>query len=206
MTFSLLYIIIGITVIFSFSAFKDQVLFDKLLFSAYKVSERKEWYRLISNVLVHADVTHLLFNMMSLYFLGELLEYSMIGEYGLQLGEIHFLLIYVFGGIFANFYSLLKHKNNPNYQSVGASGAVSAIIFACILWNPEIELFIFLIPIPIPAYIFGPIYLAIEYFAFKKGGTNIAHDAHIAGAIFGVLYILIINFDKGINFINLFIS
>ncbi|MFK7786217.1 MAG: rhomboid family intramembrane serine protease, partial [Crocinitomicaceae bacterium] len=106
--------------------------------------------------------------------------------------------------LFATIVPYIRNKDNPGYRSLGASGAVSAVIFAAILWNPEMRLSLFFIPIAIPAYIFGPLYLLFEFYMDKRGGGRIAHDAHIGGAIFGVLYVLIINIDKGKEFINLF--
>jgi membrane associated rhomboid family serine protease len=87
---------------------------------------------------------------------------------------------------------------------LGASGAVSAVIFAAILWDPSMSLGILFIPFPIPAYIFGPIYLAVEYFSMNRGGTGIAHDAHLGGAVFGILFVLLLNINKGKEFLDLF--
>ena len=100
--------------------------------------------------------------------------------------------------------SFLKQQDNSSYRSFGASGAVSAVIFAAILWDPSMRLGILFIPFPIPAYIFGPIYLAIEYFSMKRGGTGIAHDAHLGGAVFGILFVLLLNINKGKEFLDLF--
>lgn len=190
------------------------------MFIPYLSKDGGQKYRFLSHTLIHADWGHLLFNMMSLYFLGELLlnqvgglyesssgdvfiiENGLIQDYGEIVGQVHFLVIYVLGGLFATLWPFLRNKDNPSYRSLGASGAVSAVIFAAILWNPSVPLNIFFIPFGIPAYIFGPLYLAYEFFAHKRGGTGIAHDAHIGGAIFGVLYVLIINFDKGSSFIS----
>lgn len=202
MGFSILIIIIIITSLISFHAFRDEQVFDKLYFSAYRIKHNKEYYRFLSNVLVHADMTHLLFNMFSLYFLGEALEFFLMDFYGQKVGELHFILIYILGGLAANIFAYLRHQNDPNYRSVGASGAVSAVIFAAIMWAPDMELMLLFIPIPIPAYIFGPIYLAFEYWAHKKGNTGIAHDAHIGGAVLGIVYVLIINIDKGKEFLS----
>lgn len=204
MGLSVLLILIGITVLVSFSAFNDSQLFEKLHFSAYRVKHNKEYYRFLSNVLIHGDTTHLLFNMFSLYFLGNALEEMWMYDYGIQLGEIHFLALYVIGGVFANTYAFIKHQDNPYYRSVGASGAVSAIIFAAIVWAPEMNLRLLFIPVDIPAFIFGPIYLAYEYYGHKRGKSNIAHDAHIGGALIGIVYVLIINIDKGKEFISHF--
>lgn len=203
MSISLLTIIIILTVIVSLRAFKDANTMDKLMYMPYRCKHNGEYYRTLGHVLIHADMTHLAFNMFSLYFLGSLLEQNFMFEFGVVKGEIHFLLIYVFGGIFATLIPFVRNQDNPNYRSLGASGAVSAIVFAAILWNPTMQLGLLFIPFPIPAYIFGPLYLAFEYFADKRGGTGIAHDAHIGGAVFGILYVLIINIDKGKEFFSL---
>lgn len=203
MSITLLTIIIILTVIVSLRAFKDANTTDKLMYMPYRCKHNGEYYRILGHVLIHADMTHLAFNMFSLYFLGSLLEQNFMFEFGVFKGEFHFLLIYVFGGIFATLIPYARNQDNPNYRSLGASGAVSAVIFAAILWNPTMQLGLLFIPFPIPAYIFGPLYLAFEYFADKRGGTGIAHDAHIGGAIFGILYVLIINIDKGKEFFSL---
>lgn len=202
MSIPLLWIIIGITVLISYNTFNDPNLFDKLHFSAYRIKHNKEYYRFLSNVLIHADPTHLLFNMMSLFFLGGSLEKMLTYDLGIQMGTIHFLGIYITGGFVANIYAFSRHADNPEYRSVGASGAVSAVIFAALLWYPEMELYLMFIPIPIPAYIFGPLFLAFEYFGFKRGRGNIAHDAHIGGALMGIVYVLILNIDKGKEFLS----
>ncbi len=202
MSIPLIWIIIGITVLISYNAFNDHNLFDKLHFSAYRIKHNKEYHRFLSNVLVHADMTHLLFNMMSLFFLGNALEKMLTYDLGQQMGIVHFLGIYISGGLVANFYAYTRHSNNPSYRSVGASGAVSAVIFAAILWYPEMKLYLMFIPIPIPGYILAPVFLAIEYFGFKRGKGNIAHDAHIGGALMGIVYVLILNIEKGKNFLS----
>lgn len=203
MTFTLLTIIIIVTVVVSLNAFKDNTLMDKLIYSPYRSKHNREYYRMLGHILIHADSTHLIFNMMSLYFLGSLLEQEFMFQYGGLNGEIHFLVLYILGGLFATLIPYMRNQDNPNYRSLGASGAVSAVIFAAIIWNPTMELGLLFIPIPIPAYIFGPLYLAFEYWADRRGNTGIAHDAHIGGAIFGILYVLIINIDKGKDFFSI---
>jgi membrane associated rhomboid family serine protease len=202
MGLSLLYIIIIVTVIVSLNAFKDSGILDKLTYSPYRCKHNGEYYRMLSHILIHADFTHLMFNMLSLYFLGDILEQQFMVQYGVGSGEIHFSILYLFGGLFATLIPYIRNNNNISYRSLGASGAVSAVVFAAIIWNPTLELSIMFLPIGIPAYIFGPLYLAFEYWADRRGGTGIAHDAHIGGAIFGVLYVLIINIDKGKEFIG----
>jgi membrane associated rhomboid family serine protease len=196
-------IIIAITVLISLQANKKNQLKQKFLYIPFQIKHNNEYYRLISHIFIHADISHLAFNMISLYFLGSTLEHSLIDIYGFNLGACYFLILYFLGAIFASLPSFLKHQDNPAYRSLGASGAVSAVIFAAILWEPTMLLGIMFLPFPIPAYIFGPIYLAIEYFSMKRGGTGIAHDAHIGGAIFGILFVLLLNFEKGKEFIDL---
>ena len=196
-------IIIAITVLISLQANKKNQLTQKLLYIPFRLKENNEYYRLVSHIFIHADISHLAFNMISLYFLGSTLEHILIDIYGFNLGACYFLILYFLGAIFASLPSFLKHQDNPAYRSLGASGAVSAVIFAAILWDPSMLLGIMFLPFPIPAYIFGPIYLAIEYFSMKRGGTGIAHDAHLGGAIFGILFVLLLNFEKGKEFIDL---
>jgi membrane associated rhomboid family serine protease len=198
-------IIIITTVAVSVTAFKDKALNEKLLFSPYKVQHDKEYLRLITHMFIHGDVFHLMFNMFSLYFLGTFLENELTNSIYFEptQGMLHFLIIYFFGGLFSTLIPFIRNKNNPGYRSLGASGGVSAVIFAAIIWAPTLPLSILFFPFPIPAYIFGPIYLAFEFWADRKGNTGIAHDAHIGGAIFGILYVLIINIDKGKQFVDL---
>ena len=118
-----------------------------------------------------------------------------------------FAILYMMGILFATLLSLFKHKDNPGYNSLGASGAVMAVLFAFILMHPENRLGLLLLPgIEIPAYIFGPIILAVEYGMSKRGGTGIAHDAHFAGAIFGVLFITAVDYQYLLNFFKHFVS
>lgn len=201
---NILIILIAITSIISFYAFDRSEILNKYALSPYLIKNNKESYRLFSHMFLHGDFTHLLFNMMSLYFLGKILLDEFDYYYPLHFSaERHFLSIYVLGGLASSAVSIYRHQSNPNYQSIGASGAVSAIIFATILWNPTMKLMLFFIPIPIPAYLFGPLYLLFEYYAMKRGGGNIAHDAHIGGALMGIIYVLILNIDKGKEFIQL---
>ena len=197
-------IIIAITVLISFQANKNPDLKNRFLYIPYDIKRKNEYYRLLSHIFIHADISHLAFNMISLYFLGSTLEYYFINYYGLQLGTAYLLILYFAGAIFASLPSFLKQQDNSEYRSLGASGAVSAVIFATILWDPSMRLGILFIPFLIPAYIFGPIYLAVEYFSMKRGGTGIAHDAHLGGAVFGILFVLLLNINKGKEFLDLF--
>ncbi len=195
-------VIIAITVLISFSAFNNEELQSKLFFSPYLVTKRGEWWRVPSHAFVHADYLHLFFNMYVLYNFGGYIEEFLEGQYGAVLGGLYYIGLYLGGVLFASLPAFRKNSENPMYRSVGASGAVSAVLFAFILLYPKVPLMLLFIPIPIPAFIFGALYLAFESYSNKKGRTNIAHDAHIAGAIFGIVYLMAIDFHYAIDFIN----
>ncbi len=199
-----LIIIIAVTVLVYFLTERNDEMKEKLMFSPYLIKQHGEYHRLISSIFIHADLTHLGFNMFSLYFLGSVIQAEFVDFYGLEKGLMIFVVLYVLGGLFAELWPYSKHQDNYLYRSLGASGAVSAVIFAAIIWRPDMELMMLFLPIPIPAYIFGPIYLAIEYYGMKRGQSNIGHDAHIGGALFGVLFVLLLNPSKGTLFIQQF--
>jgi len=180
------YFIIGITVLVSFVAFQNQELMEKLQFNAAKVVHQKQYYRLISHAFIHANWSHLLVNMFVLFFFGRGIE-QYFGYYFGNRATVYFLLLY-FGGIMAsNVWSLIKHQNNYYYNAVGASGAVSAMLFAFIFFNPWEKLYFFGI-LPIPGILFAIGYLFYSYQMSKKSTDNVAHDAHILGAIFGFVF------------------
>lgn len=195
-------LIIGITVIFSLKAFKDNDFKYKWIYYPYNVQHHKEWYRIFTHILLHGDSMHLFFNMFVLYSFGTGLEFLLRMHFGTTLGSAHFFVLYLLGGVAASIWPFVRNKDNPNYMSLGASGAVSAVLFAMILWRPESGVYLFFIPYEIPAWLFGILYLIFEfYMSYKKDG-KIAHDAHFGGAIFGICYVLFINFPKGLEFIH----
>ncbi len=213
---NILTLIIAVTVIASLRGFKDDNLIRKNLLVPYLVNHNKQYYRLVSYMLFHKDTAHLFFNMFSLYLLGGFLLNAFGGfaggvqyyngfmqTFGSINGQVMFLLLYVLGGLAATIIPMIRQKDNAYYSALGASGSVSAVIFATIMWNPEIELSIIFLPgIGIPAYIFGPLYLLFEYIMDKRGGSQIGHDAHIGGAIFGVLFAIFVQPDVISRFIN----
>ena len=201
MSLSITLIIIIFTVIVSMQGFNHQEFMYKLSLSPFEIKHSKKYYKFFTYLFVHADWTHLLFNMISFYMFGGLMESEFGATFGELNGVIHFIILYFFGGLFSTFWPMIRNQDNANYVSLGASGAVSAVIFAAIIWIPTLPLGIIFLPgIEIPAYIFGPLYLAFEFWGFKRNKTNIAHDAHIGGAVFGVIYVLIINIEKGKDF------
>ena len=161
------------------------------MFNAYQINHRKEWYRFFSSGLIHADWMHLAFNMLSLYMLGIAAErdYTIIFE---EKGILFFILLYVGALAMSSIYSYEKHKNDIYYNALGASGAVSAVVFAFIIMEPTTRLSLMFLPIPIPAYLFGLLFLGIEYYLGKRGSDNIGHDAHFWGAVFGAAFTIIL--------------
>ena len=196
-------IIVILTCLISWQALNNQDLRDQFLFVPYAVKHNNEFHRILSHALIHADFSHLAFNMISLFYLGGYLEAELINTYG-SVGIYYYIILYISGGIAATIFPYFKNSDNPMYRSLGASGAVSAVVFATILWDPQLELMLMFIPIPIKAYVLGPIYLAIEYYSMRKGASGIAHDAHLGGALFGILFVLLIDVNKGIEFLNIF--
>ena len=193
-------VLIIITVIVSLKAIKEPDLKYKLLFYPVKIKENNEHYRFFSHIFIHGDYLHLFFNMFVLFSFGRLMEFVFVDTFGQIIGSLHFILLYLAGGFAAGLWPFYRNYNNPNYMSLGASGAVSAVLFASILWLPQGGIYLMFIPFEIPAWLFGIIYLGFEYYMSKKGNTGIAHDAHFGGAVFGVIYVLFINVEKGKEF------
>jgi membrane associated rhomboid family serine protease len=187
------YLILAITIFVSISAMHNHSLLNKLMFNAYKIHERKEWYRFFSAGIIHADWAHLIFNMLSLYMFGIAVE-GAYQEIFAEKGTLFFIILYVGGLAMSSFYSYEKHKRDIYYNALGASGAVSAVIFSFIIIYPTYPLHFMFLPLPkgIPAYIFGFIFLGIEYYLGKRGQSNIGHDAHFWGAIYGVVLTIIL--------------
>ncbi|TNE73960.1 rhomboid family intramembrane serine protease [bacterium] len=178
------FVFIIVTLITTLSAwtFAPQFQKDGMLYP-YQVWHQKKWYQLFSSSFLHADLTHLAFNMLTLYFFGPYLE-SILGS-GL------FAALYMSAAIVSSLPTLYKHKDNPNYASLGASGAVEAVIFSYILFEPLSKIYLFFIPVGIPALIFGFLYIGYSFYASNRGTGNINHDAHIGGALFGLIFTLI---------------
>ena len=195
MTFSYTIILIIITCIISFITFNNEEIKSNLLFSPYQYVNYKKWWILISHGFIHADFLHLFFNMYVLYLFGRTLEFYFINSS--ELGGFYYIGFYLLGIIFSTLPSIFKHKNNPSYNSLGASGAVSSVVFAYIIIYPLRELGLILIPgLFLPGFIFGIFYLLAEHYLSKKQYSNIAHDAHISGSLFGVFFIVIYDFNN----------
>lgn len=182
-------IIIIATCLVSFPAFQNAEIFYRLCFQPYKIWHDKEWYRMFTGALLHADFTHLLFNMMSLFFFGPMVE----SYFSYYIGNpiITYLCFYILAAVVAHLPDLFMHKDNYSYRGVGASGAVSAVIFAAILFEPLNTLYIQFF-IPLPAVVFGVGYLIYSVYMSRRMGDNIAHLAHFGGAVFGFIVPIIL--------------
>ena len=184
-------LIIAVTTLVSILCFTGTLPFDRLKFSAYEVWHRKCWYQLFSYGLVHGGWGHLLFNMLTLYFFGEVVEQYFKAAFGAGTGILLYLLLYVSAIAVSSLWDLVKHRDDPYYAAVGASGAVSAILFASILFEPKMGIYMYFIPIPIPGYIFAPLYLLYCWWAAKRNMDNIGHSAHFWGAVYGLVFPLV---------------
>ena len=180
--------IIAITCVVSFVAFNNAALLERLILWPPAVSRGKQYYRLITYGLVHAGTGHLIFNMITLFFFGEAME----RQYTQYLGPFGFAGFYTGGLIVSILPTFLDNRNNPHYRSLGASGAVSAIVFAGIIIDPLMPLSLIILPIPFPGFIFGFAYLLITYYLDKRGGGGINHSAHLWGALYGIIFIIVI--------------
>ena len=178
------YIILGITAIVSFICFHREDLANRLSMNAYVIVHRKEWYRIITHGFVHADTMHLFVNMFTFWSFGTFMEklFSMAG-----FGGWGFLGLYFGGMICASLYDLMKYRHNQYHQSIGASGAVSAILFSYILFDPWGIILLFAV-IPVPGIVFGFLYLVYCQYMAKRASDHINHNAHFYGALYGLLF------------------
>lgn len=186
--------IIIITSAISLYAMGKREVLHKLMMNPYMVSHRGQYYRLVTSGFIHKDHVHLIFNMLSLYFFGPNLEYY-FGEIFGPLGPAYYIALYVLGVVVSDLPTVLKHRNNPGYNSLGASGAVSSVIFACILFDPLSNLYLYF-AIPIKGFIFAILYLIYSYVSAKRSRDGINHDAHLYGALFGILFCIVLYPDS----------
>ncbi|MBI1183885.1 rhomboid family intramembrane serine protease [bacterium] len=185
------YIIIGVTAVVSFMAFNNMELKYKLLFYPWKINSDREWYRFVTSGLVHADMMHLFFNMFTLFFFGPYVEHQ-LARHGGFMPETKFWLLYFGSMVMGSMFSYFKNQDNPNYMALGASGAVSGVLFSSIIFDPWMKLYLFA-AIPIPGILFGVGYLFYSAKMAREARDNIGHDAHLYGAIFGVLITIAYN-------------
>jgi membrane associated rhomboid family serine protease len=184
-------ILIAITVAVSFAAFKNPKLMDMLQFNASKIVHKNEYHRLITHAFVHANWEHLFVNMIVLFSFGRAIEAYFKYNFG-DKQILYFFLLYFGGILVSNIYALIKHHNNYFYNAVGASGAVSSVLFASIFFDPWNKIYFFGI-LPIPGIVFAGLYLVYSYQMSIKQKDNVAHDAHFLGALYGFVFPILLN-------------
>ena len=177
----------------SIPAFNNSKLTNDLIFYPPAIAVNNQYYRFISHGFLHADLAHLAFNMIALYSFGGAVEhiFSLQCLFG-SMGKFYYLLMYMAALVIATLPTYQKNKNNFQYRSLGASGAVSAVVFAGITLLPQLPINFMFIPIDIPGYLFGIVYLAVSAYLDKKGGGNVNHSAHFWGAAFGIIFTIIL--------------
>jgi membrane associated rhomboid family serine protease len=197
-------IIIILTVLASVAAFQNHSFFEKALFRPYLMKNNNEWWRWVSNGFIHADYTHLIVNMLSFYFFAGYVE----NEFNLITGNetgILFVLFYLAALVMSGMFDYFRYQNNYAYSALGASGAVAAVIFAYIVYNPFSSIYLYYV-IKIPAWLFGVLYLFYEYYMGKKQKDNIGHNAHFFGALFGFVFPILLRPQTGLDLIEKFMN
>lgn len=168
----------------SIYAWNDRTVFQKWMMHPYSFQRKKTYFTLFTSAFIHADTVHLAMNMFALLSFGQFVE--------LELGKELYAVLYGISIITSSLPSLIKHKNNSSYYTLGASGAVSAVVFAFILLHPFAKLGLFMLPISIPAILFGALYVGFSIYAQRRSMDNLNHDAHIAGALTGIAFVFLL--------------
>ncbi len=181
-----------------YGLYKNPAIIYKLALKPYEVIHHKSWSQVITSGFVHSNMPHLLFNMLTFFFFAFSLEQA--------IGSLNFIIIYFISLVLSDVTTILKQKENPHYLSLGASGAISGVVFSYILFFPQMEMMIFPLPIPIPAPIFAILYLAYCSFAGKRAADNINHEAHFWGALSGVIITILIQPSAASNFFQYLIN
>jgi membrane associated rhomboid family serine protease len=177
-------LILATTVIVSLAGlYLSPAIIERSMLRPYWLKRRGEYERLITSGFVHADLAHLAFNMLTFYFFGFALEG--------HIGSLKFLALYLLGLVLSDVGTYLKHRDNPEYASLGASGAISAVLFAYIVYFPDRSLFLLFLPVPIPAPLFAVAYLAYTYYSARHPSGKINHDAHLGGALTGLAFVAV---------------
>lgn len=179
--------LIAVTVIVSWQAWQQPRLLDRLILWPPAIDRHRQYDRLLTHGFIHADWGHLLFNMITLYSFGSTME----RYFADRITSVGYLLFYLSAVVVAILPTYMRHKHDAHYRSLGASGAVSAVLFAFILLSPWSSIYVFLIPIGIPAIVYAVLYVAYSIWMDRRGGDNINHSAHLWGGLYGVMFTLL---------------
>ncbi len=198
---SITIIIVLITCTVSLAAFQRKDAMYKLKFIPTVIQSNKEWHRFFTYALVHADIPHLCINMFVLYSFGEVVDHFYSDYFGSK-SLLYFILLYVGGTVTSVIPAYKKNKTHLWYSAVGASGATSAVVFTCILLNPMASMGFIFIPFHMPAIVFGLLYLGYSFYMAKKNSDNIGHDAHFFGALFGIMFTILLDRHIAVEFIK----
>jgi membrane associated rhomboid family serine protease len=201
MNLSLTTILIGITAITSLIGFNKNELLNRWMFIPYRIKHRNEWERFILSGFIHKDYVHLLFNMFTFYFFGGVVEMFLRYLFGAMLGGILFVGFYFLGIIISDIPTYVKNQDNSYYRALGASGGTAATVFASIIIMPLADICLFGI-LCLPGFILGFLFLIYSYVKGKQDSDGINHDAHLYGAIFGLVFILILSPSSAVNFLT----
>lgn len=193
MNFTITIAIIAITTLISIGGFYNQRIKEDLIFYPPAISQYNQWYRFFTCGLIHADAAHLFFNMYTLYMFGDPVESEFVQLFG-NLGKLLYVIMYVTSLMACLLPTYFKHKDNAYYSSLGASGAISAVVFAFIFLNPTIKMGLIFLPIPMPAFLFGVLYLIITTYLSRRGGSHINHSAHLWGSVYGIFFLIVTGF------------
>jgi membrane associated rhomboid family serine protease len=194
-----LYIII-ITSLFSLLCFSNKTVYHQFILNPYQVKHQQQWYRLLTSGFMHADFLHLFVNMFVVYSFGNVVEYYYAAAFGAA-GKWIYIALYLTAIVAANASTQFKYQNSSYYNSLGASGAVSAVVFASILFAPYNKIYLYGI-IGLPGIILGAAYLAYSYYMAKRQSDNTNHEAHFYGAIYGIVFTLVLKPKVFLFFIN----
>ena len=183
-------ILIGITVAVSLLSFNNRKLTQDLIMNPYVIHTRHQYHRFLTSGFIHGDHMHLIFNMVSLYFFGPGINTIFDVVFG-SMGTVYYLALYLLGIVVSDIPTYFKHRHNPGYNALGASGGVTSVIFAFILFNPlgKISLYFF---IPLPGFVFAALYVMFSIYQGRQGRDNVNHDAHLYGGLFGLVFCMLL--------------
>jgi len=197
MIFNTTTLILVVTIATSFYAWKRPEIYKKWILTPYLIKQSGEYWRFITSGFIHLNYMHLFFNMFALFFFGQHVAY-----YFGPKGDYLMVLLYLLGIVIADVPTYLKYQNVPNYNSLGASGGVAAVVFSSIMFDPLNPIYLMFIPIGIPGFVLGALYLVYSYYQGKRMADNINHDAHLFGALFGLVFTVALRPGVVVSFVE----